>query len=391
MVTILAKIFIKNEDSIPENELRKQYGALSGSLGIVLNFILCIIKFIAGFMSGSIGIISDAANNLSDAGSSVVMLVGFKLAGKKPDPEHPYGHGRFEYITGMIISIFTIVLGVEMLRTSVMEILNPSVVVFSAPLVVCLIVSFAIKIYMYAYNHKLAVRFKSSAIQAAAIDSVSDSLATCFVILCTLLNVYKGLKLDGVCGVVVSIVIIYSGISSSKETISQLLGSAPDPEFVKTIETYVTTYDQVLGIHDMVVHDYGPGRMMISFHAEVPSNGDIMELHDMIDVIEKKLFDALGCLVVIHMDPIVVDDESVSRMRNLIGLLVHGVDESLSMHDFRMVTGPTHTNLIFDLLVPYEIKRTDAEVKAEVEKRIQELPGNHFAVITIDKPFVTSE
>ena len=388
MITLLAKLFIKNQDSKSDADLRKEYGVLCGGLGIVLNILLSVAKIVAGIISGSVSIISDAVNNITDAGSSLVMLVGFKLAGKKPDSHHPYGHGRIEYVTGFIISVLTILMGVEMLRSSIEKIIHPTEVFYSTTAIVILILAFVTKIYMYFYNNRVSVKLKSSAMQAVAIDSFSDAVATSFVLLCMMISSYKGLHLDGYCGVVISFLIIYAGITSARDTIGQLLGSPPDPEFVEMISKYVSTYDEVIGMHDLVIHDYGPGRMMISFHAEVPASGNILVLHDVIDNIEHKLNEALGCSVVIHMDPVIMDDDSVTRMRNLTGLLVHGVDESLTIHDFRMVTGPSHTNLIFDVVVPYGLTRTDMEIKEEIEKRIRELPGNHFAVISIDKPYV---
>lgn len=388
MITLLAKLFIKNQDSKSDAELRKDYGVLCGGVGIMLNILLSIAKIVAGIISGSISIISDAVNNLTDAGSSLVMMVGFKLAGKKPDSKHPYGHGRIEYITGFIISVLTMMMGVEMLRTSIDKIIHPTDVFYSTTAIIILILAFVTKLYMYFYNNRVADKFNSTAMQAVAIDSFGDAVATSFVLLCMMISSYKGIHLDGYCGVIISLLIIYGGISSAKDTIGQLLGSPPDPEFVEMISKYVSTYDEIIGMHDLIIHDYGPGRMMISFHAEVPSSGDIVALHDVVDNIEHKLNEALGCSVVIHMDPVVVDDDAVTRMRNLIGLLVHGVDESLTMHDFRMVTGPSHTNLIFDVVVPYEVTRTDMEIKEEIEKRIRELPGDHFAVISIDKPYV---
>lgn len=387
MVELLAKKFIKTDGSMDESLIRQKYGTLCGSVGIFFNIVLFIIKFIAGIISGSVAIVADALNNLSDAGSSIITLVGFKLSGQKPDPDHPFGHGRLEYITGLIVSLFIILMGVELLKSSVAKIFNPQPLFCSSLTVIILSVSIIIKLYMYYYNKKYSDKFNSQALKATAMDSLSDSVATAMVLLATLISQYKGIKIDGYCGLIISALILYTGYSAAKDTIAPLLGTKADREFVEMIEKFAESYDDVIGVHDLVIHDYGPGRLMITFHAEVPANGNIMELHDTIDLMEHRIREVLGAHAVVHMDPVVTDDERVSRMNRIVQLLAKQIDERITVHDFRMVPGPTHTNLIFDMVLPFEVKMSEEEVKEKLENMIRELPGNHFAVIDVDRPF----
>lgn len=387
MVELLAKKFIKTDGYMDESLIRQKYGTLCGSVGIFFNIVLFIIKFIAGIISGSVAIVADALNNLSDAGSSIITLVGFKLSGQKPDPDHPFGHGRLEYVTGLIVSLFIILMGVELLKSSVAKIFNPQPLFCSSLTVIILSVSIIIKLYMYYYNKKYSDKFNSQALKATAMDSLSDSVATAMVLLATLISQYKGIKIDGYCGLIISALILYTGYSAAKDTIAPLLGTKADKEFVEMIEKFAESYDDVIGVHDLVIHDYGPGRLMITFHAEVPANGNIMELHDTIDLMEHRIREVLGAHAVVHMDPVVTDDERVSRMNRIVQLLAKQIDERITVHDFRMVPGPTHTNLIFDMVLPFEVKMSEEEVKEKLENMIRELPGNHFAVIDVDRPF----
>lgn len=387
MVELLAKKFIKTDGSMDESLIRQKYGTLCGSVGIFFNIVLFIIKFIAGIISGSVAIVADALNNLSDAGSSIITLVGFKLSGQKPDPDHPFGHGRLEYVTGLIVSLFIILMGVELLKSSVAKIFNPQPLFCSSLTVIILSVSIIIKLYMYYYNKKYSDKFNSQALKATAMDSLSDSVATAMVLLATLISQYKGIKIDGYCGLIISALILYTGYSAAKDTIAPLLGTKADKEFVEMIEKFAESYDDVIGVHDLVIHDYGPGRLMITFHAEVPANGNIMELHDTIDLMEHRIREVLGAHAVVHMDPVVTDDERVSRMNRIVQLLAKQIDERITVHDFRMVPGHTHTNLIFDVVLPFEVKMSEEEVKEKLENMIRELPGNHFAVIDVDRPF----
>lgn len=388
MINLLAKHFIKDYKNVKSAEVRQQYGVLCGAVGIFFNVILFCIKIVAGVMSGAVSIIADALNNLSDAGSSVIMMVGFRMSGRKPDPEHPFGHGRIEYVTGLIVSLLIIVMGIELIKSSVTKILHPERVIATTVTMVILIVSILVKIYMFVYNKRTGDKMNSQAMRATAMDSLTDSVSTAVVLLTMFLSMYISIPLDGWCSLVVSLFILYTGFNSVKDTMDPLLGSKPGKEYVERIEKFVTSHEDVIGMHDLVIHDYGPGRMMMSFHAEVPADGDMLELHDMIDNIENKLSTVLGCETVIHMDPVVVNDEDTDRMKDLTREIVRGVDKSLTMHDFRMVKGPTHTNLIFDVVVPYTVKMEEEEIKQIICDKVSELPKKCYAVIKIDRPFV---
>lgn len=388
MIELLAKKFISNRENISDSQVRQQYGVLLGAVGIGFNICLFLIKVVAGFVSGSVAILADAINNLSDAGSSIVMMVGFKMSGKKPDPEHPFGHGRIEYVTGLVVSLLIILMGVELVKSSISKIIHPADVKFSYLVAIILILSVLVKVYMYFYNIKASKMYNSAAMKATAMDSLTDSIATLFVLLAMILNMVTGLHVDGISGLIVASFILYTGVTSAKDTLDPLLGSKPSKEYVQAIENFVSSYDEVIGIHDLVIHDYGPGRMMISFHAEVAATSNIVEIHDTIDNIERKLSDTLNCHAVIHMDPVVVGDEATDRMKRLTELIVKSVDESFKIHDFRMVRGNTHTNLIFDVVAPYEVKLTEEEIKVAITSKIESLPGNHYAVIEIDRPYV---
>ena len=386
MTTILAKIFINNNLEDTPSDIRRKYGVLYGATGIFLNCVLFIIKLISGFITGSVAIIADALNNLSDGGSSLISLIGFRLSGHKPDPEHPFGHGRIEYVSGLIVSMLIILMGCELFISSVKKIIHPESVRFSYIAVVILIVSILVKLYMYYYNKKGSDKFKSAVMGATAMDSLSDTIATTAVLLSMIIAHFTGLKLDGWCGLLVALFIIYAGVTSAKDTIDPLLGTKADPAFVEKIAKFVLSFDGVYGVHDLVVHDYGAGRMMISLHAEVSAEDNINEVHDTIDNIEKKLRDTLGCHAVIHMDPVLINDENTNRMKRLTELVAKSVDESLTIHDFRMTMGSTHTNLIFDVVVPYEVDMAEDQVITAIRNKIEALPGNLYAVIEVDRP-----
>ena len=359
MISILSRIFIKNSKDTKNPVVRQAYGMLCGALGIALNIFLFMVKFLAGQLSGSIAITADAFNNLSDAGSSVITLFGFKMAGQKPDSDHPFGHGRIEYISGLLVSIIILIMAFELFKSSVDKILHPQAVEASTLVLVILILSICVKVYMYLYNRSVSRKIDSAAMMATAKDSISDSIATVVVLLTTLLANLTEIQADGWCGLLVAAFVFYAGFSAAKDTISPLLGQPPEPEFVKRIEEIIMEYkDQgVIGIHDLVVHNYGPGRVMLSVHVEVPSTGDILVLHDMIDLIEHRLGNELGCSAVIHMDPICLDDEKTNEMKQKVAGIVSGMEGNVSFHDFRIVQGPTHTNLIFDVVVPNDFEK----------------------------------
>lgn len=385
MITILSKIFIKNKE---EAESRKAYGTLCSIVGIFLNVCLFAGKYFAGIISGSVAITADAFNNLSDAGSSFITLVGFIFAGKKPDPDHPFGHGRFEYISGFVVSLAILMMGFELLKTSILKIVKPETVDTSMLAMGILMVSILVKVYMAIYNRSVGKKIKSAAMEATATDSLSDTVATSVVLIAMLVMRLTHINIDGICGVFVAFFILYAGYNAAKETLNPLLGLAPEKEFVEQIEEIVMAYDGVKGIHDLVVHDYGPGRCMISLHAEVPGDDDIFEIHDMIDCIEQELNNKLSCEAVIHMDPIETNNQEVARMRAIVTEKVREIDKNLSIHDFRMVAGPTHTNLIFDAVVPAEFSMDEKTVKDEITKLVDELAGNYYAVVRIDQSYV---
>lgn len=388
MITLLSRIFISNHQEYTNPAVRRSYGQLTGILGICLNILLFAGKYLAGLLSSSVSIMADAFNNLSDAGSSFITLLGFHFAGKEPDPEHPFGHGRIEYVSGFGVSALIIVMGAELFRTSFMKILHPEAMEVNIITVGVLIVSILVKVYMSVYNRTLGNKIDSAAMKATATDSLSDCIATTVVLLATLLYSTVHINLDGWSGLVVAIFILLAGITSARNTLSPLLGEAPDMEFVKEIEETVKTHSMVAGVHDMVIHNYGPGRMMVSLHAEVPGNLDIYYIHDEIDQIERELKEKYHCEAVIHMDPIAVDDERVMKLRKEVEVLVKEMDSKLSIHDFRMVEGPTHTNLIFDVVVPQGYFKSDAEVSLEITRKIETKWDNYRAVIKMEKRYV---
>lgn len=387
MITLLSKIFI-NGKYTEEVQTRKAYGTLCSVVGILLNVMLFAGKYFAGLLSGSIAIMADAFNNLSDAGSSFITLVGFWFAGKKPDIEHPFGHGRFEYISGLGVAIMILLMGFELAKDSFKKIIEPADIDSGMITIAILLVSICVKIYMAVYNRRIGNKIDSSAMKATASDSMSDVMATTAVLISVLVNKFTSINIDGICGMVVSLFILYAGYNVVKETISPLLGQPPEKEFVENIYSIVMAHEEVKGIHDLVVHDYGPGRVMISLHTEIPGDEDIFVIHDLIDRIEKELYEKLGCEAVIHMDPIEVNNEVVKGMKKVVEGIVKEINSEMSIHDFRMVTGNTHTNLIFDVVVPYAIKISDKDVKEQIQNKISEYNDSYFAVIHVDRDYV---
>lgn len=390
MISLLARLFIKNHQDTKNPNVRQTYGILCGALGIGLNLLLFAGKFAAGFFSHSIAVTADAFNNLSDAGSSIITLIGFRMAGQKPDPDHPFGHGRIEYISGLLVAVIILLMGFELIQGSAAKILRPEDLTFSPAVLIILAVSILVKCYMYLYNCRLGKRLDSAAMLATAADSLSDALATTLVLAATLTAHFTGLHIDGWCGVLVGLFICWTGFNAAKDTISPLLGQAPDKEFVRQVNEIVMSYQNVLGIHDLIVHNYGPGRILISLHAEVPADGDILTLHDMIDRIEHQLRDALDCHAVIHMDPVCVNDQETNRLKSLVLGYLEEISPRLTMHDFRIVAGPTHTNLIFDVAAPYDFPLQDSELIQAINQRIQQENPGFCAVIEVDKQY-TSE
>lgn len=387
MITLLAKIFIK--DTEDKSKLREAYGMMCGIVGVCFNILLFVGKFLAGTFSNSIAITADAFNNLSDAGSSVVTLLGFKLAGAKPDTEHPFGHGRIEYISGLVVAAAILLMGYELIRDSIGKILHPEETEFTVLVAVILIASILVKLYMAYYNRSVGNKLDSTAMKAVATDSLSDMVATTVVLLASVFTHFTGIKIDGYCGLIVGALVGYAGFDAARETLNPLLGQPPAREFVEKIDEIVMSHPEVCGMHDLIVHDYGPGRQMISLHAEVPAEGNILELHEVIDNIETELRRELGCEATIHMDPIVTSDEHVSETKAAMVSLIKAIDEELSIHDFRMVTGESHTNLIFDVLAPFNFRLTDEELLTEILQDVQEHFGeNYYVVAKVDHSYI---
>ncbi|MBQ4105669.1 MAG: cation transporter [Clostridia bacterium] len=387
MIKLLSMIFLRGKDKSTEAG-RRAWGMLCSVFGIFLNILLFFGKLLAGTLAGSIAITADAFNNLSDAGSSFITLIGFKFAGMKPDIKHPFGHGRFEYISGLLVSIIVIIVGFELLTSSVDKIINPEPLSDNYIIsIIILIASILVKGYMFFYNHRIGKQINSAGMKATATDCISDCAATAVVLISVIVGVVTGVNIDGWCGAAVSLFVLFAGFRSAMETLQPLLGTPPEEDFVKGIEETVTAHSIVIGIHDMVVHDYGPGRQMVSLHAEVDGKGDIFVIHDEIDLIEQELKEKFGCEAVIHMDPIETDNEKVNGYKLKVIELVREIHKDATIHDFRMVPGPTHTNLIFDAVIPYDIKDSEEEIKENICRKVERSLTNCFAVIMIDRPY----
>ena len=384
----LVRLFIKDCDNVTDPAVRERYGILSGAVGIVLNLLLSAGKLFAGLMTGSISITADAFNNLSDAGSSVVTLVGFKLAGQKADDGHPFGHGRMEYLAGLLVSLMILLVGVELGRSSIGKILRPEEVDFSLVSTGILAASILVKLWMGQFNRGLGRKIGSAAMAATAADSLSDAVATAAVLAGTLVNRFAHVNIDGWVGLAVAVFILRSGWGAAKDTINPLLGESPDPELVKQLRELVLSHPQVVGMHDLIIHDYGPGRRLCSFHAEVPQDADILDAHDAIDHIEREIKEKFGIETTVHMDPIATADEKVNQLRRQVADLARVVEPEMTIHDFRVVRGPTHTNVIFDAVVPHKCRLTDEEVLQRLRQAVSALDPAYQAVIQIDRAYV---
>lgn len=388
MTNLLIKLFIKDYENPDDPKTREKYGVLSGIVGIVLNVLLAAAKFSAGILSNSISITADAVNNFSDAGSSAVTLAGFKAAGKPADKEHPFGHGRMEYIAALIVSFIVLLFGLELIKSSIDKIIHPVPSVFSYTTLTVLLISIAAKLWLAFFNRTIGKRIHSLANKAVVLDSLSDIAATTVTIIALVCSMYTTLPVDGYMGVVVALFILYTGFGIIKDTIGPLLGETPDPAVVQEIEKEILSYEGVVGVHDLVIHCYGPGRLFASAHAEVPADVDVMKSHDTIDLIERSLLDKYGVLASIHMDPIVTNDAHIARLREEVCGIVTGMDHALSIHDFRVVEGPTHTNLIFDLVTPYEYPLKAAELAEAVDCAVKQLNPAYYTVITVENSFI---
>lgn len=387
MISFLIKRLIPSDGAAEDSAVRIRCGSFSGLLGIILNLLLCVGKFIIGIMTGAISITADALNNLTDAASSIVTLIGFRLAGQKADNDHPFGHGRIEYLAGLIISMLILLVGFELGKSSLEKIFHPEDVVFSWTAVIILLVSILVKLWMSLFNRTLSKKIHSAALSATAADSLSDVIATSVVVIGLMAGHFFHIQIDGWLGIAVTVFILRAGILSIKETLDPLLGQSPDPTLVKSVTELVLSHSEIVGIHDLIIHDYGPGRRMLSLHAEVPADADILAAHDIIDHIERELRDRYGLEAVLHMDPIIVGDPETDRVRELVVLHAKKLHPDITIHDFRMTCGPLHTNLIFDMVVPYDCPLSEDQVKTAISASMKEENEHYFTVVEIDRPY----
>lgn len=387
MTNFLVKRFIRDHDKTEDIKVREKYGMLSSAVGVVCNIFLFALKYIMGTISNSISVISDAFNNLSDCASCIVTLFGYKLAAKPADKDHPFGHGRMEYLTSLSIAVVIIVVGLELLKDSVLKIMHPEQVKFSIIVLISLVVSVAVKLWMSLFNTKLGNRINSTVMLATAKDSKSDVLATVVVIIALVASVFTDLPVDGAMGVIVSAFVLKSGYDIVRDTVDELLGKPADQQIIDDINNLIKENVKIIGIHDMLIHNYGPGNMIGSCHVEVRSDEDFTQIHDIVDGIERRIHKELNILMTIHMDPIEVDNEQVNHCKNKVRAIIKSLDERLHIHDFRLVTGETHTNVIFDLVVPYDCKYTDQQLKTFIDNGLEAEDTDYYTVITFDREF----
>jgi len=388
LTNILVKTFIKDSGNIRDKNVRQKYGYLGGFVGIVCNLLLSAAKVVIGLAANSIAITADAVNNLSDAASAIITLVGFKITNKPADREHPFGHARIEYISAMVVSFMVVLVGFEFLKSSFERIRNPEALKFDILSFSVLIISIAVKVWLSRFYKSIGKKIGSKTMEASGADSLSDVITTSVVAFSLLSSMWITFPIDGYIGLLVSAFIMYSGISLTKETLNPLLGEAPDPEFITEITEKTMRYDGIIGIHDMIVHNYGPGRCVVSLHAEIPAKMDIMDAHDIIDLAEQEISEELDIHIVIHMDPINTDDKVVQRTQEQVMEVITGLHKELTIHDFRIVGGEGHKNIIFDLVVPYEYSEKMAkELSKEVAREIKLKYPNYNAIVYIDRAY----
>ncbi len=387
MHTILVKYFIKDNENTSNLKVREAYGTLGSITGIIVNLILAISKYFAGVISGSISVTADAINNLSDAGSSIISLVGVKLSAKPADKGHPYGHGRVEYISALAVSFVVLLMGIELFKSSVDKIINPVPVKFNVLSMIILIVSILAKLWLGLFNKKLGEKIDSAPMMAVMKDSFSDCLATGVALIAIIVSAFSDISIDGYLGIIVACFIFLAGFNILRETMADLLGKPADKAFTEEIEKKILSYDKIVGVHDMIIHDYGPGRKFASAHAEVSSQDDIMEIHDVIDLAERDIMNDYGIIISIHTDPIVTDDERINSLKEMTVDIVKSISDEMSIHDFRVVDGPTHTNLIFDLIAPHKFHMSNEEIRQTIEDKLSKIDERYFVVITIEHAF----
>lgn len=388
MFNWIIKTFVKDYQNTEDIEVRERYGILSSTLSIVLNGLMVIFKLFFGFLTGSVAISADGFNNLSDMGSNLATLFGFKLSSKHPDSEHPYGHGRIEYIVGMIIAFLILFVAFNSLKESINKIIHPEAITFSYPALVVLIVAIIIKLWMGCFNFYCAKKTGSPALKAAGQDSINDVFSTSATMISLLFVLISDFPLDGYIGLIVSLLVLRSGIEIFKTTMDPLLGMAPDKELISEIVDYVKSFKVARGVHDLMMHDYGPGRRYLTLHVEVDAKEDIMKTHDEIDLIERGMLEKFGILTTIHMDPIDLDDEKIKKMMAVAKVAVSSVNPAYSIHDFRIVSGPSHTNMIFDVVLPSNDTSDHDEVRRLIEAKIKEVDPSYYTVITIEHSYI---
>ena len=385
MTYLLSKLFIKNRENVKDPSVRRAYGTMVSVVGILANLLLAAIKLFAGLLCGSISITADAVNNVSDAGSQIISLISFKISAKPADRDHPFGHARIEYVASMIVSFLVLLVGVELFKESVNKILSPSPTEFSIPVFIILGISVAGKLWLFVFNRTIAKRINSPVMKATATDSLSDAASTAAVLISALIAYFTDIQTDAYMGIIVAALILFAGVKILNETKNSILGSPPEQEVVDAVASISLSYPEILGIHDMVIHNYGAGNTIASLHAEVDGSANIFDTHDVIDNLEKRLFSELGVRATVHMDPIVTDDEKVTALREIALNTVLSIDKRLNIHDFRYVEGTTHSNLIFDVVAPFEVKMSDQDLKREISSRISKVDPSYFVVITIDR------
>ncbi len=388
MTDLLVKLFIKDSENIKDVQVREKYGLLGSIIGIIVNIILSAAKYMIGVMSKSVSITADAINNLADAASCIVTLVSFKLAARKPDKDHPFGHGRIEYIAALAVGFLVELMGYELIKSSISKIRNPEPVEFSIPAVAVLTVSILGKVWLYVFNKKLGNKIQSPAMLAVSKDSLSDTTATAVAAVALLCSLFTDIPVDGYMGLIVSGFIIMSGFGILKEAVGILLGSPPEKETVDELVEYVLSFDEIIGIHDLVIHSYGASSTFASLHAEISADENMLKAHDTIDNIEQEVKKRFGIELVIHMDPVETNNEKVKALKQAMLDIVYSISKELTVHDFRVVDGPTHTNLVFDVVVPHGFEMKEDKLKQLINDKINENDNRYRCVITIDKCYI---
>ena len=388
MSKLLVRLFIKNYNDTKNPAVREKYGYLGSVTGIIVNIILALAKYLIGTVTHSIAITADAINNFSDSVSCVITLISFKMANIKPDKEHPFGHGRIEYVAALIVGFFVELMGYELIKSSIEKIKNPEAVVFSVPAAIVLVISIGGKLWLAIFNRYLGKKIESAAMSAVFTDCIGDITATTVTLIALILSIFTDLPIDGYMGILVSVFILYAGFGILKESIGIILGRPPSKELVDELVAFIMSHDEILGIHDLVIHSYGETRIFASVHTEIAADGDMLQAHDTIDTIEKNVMEKFGIELVIHMDPIVTNDEKVEKHYQIVHKIIKEIDDELDMHDFRVVEGPTHTNLIFDVVIPHRYKMSDTQLKDVISGKVKAVNSSYCLVITVDNCYI---